>query len=52
MGAGRFGGIAGPLLAGVFIGLGLGIATNFILFAIPILLAGLIAARISSGEIS
>lgn len=52
MGAGRFGGIAGPLLAGVFIGLGFGIATNFILFAIPILLAGVIAARISSKEIS
>lgn len=46
MGAGRFGGIAGPMVGGVLIGLGLALTTNFFLFAIPTLLAGLITLRI------
>ncbi len=46
MGAGRFGGIAGPLIGGWLIGLGLLLTTNFLLFAIPTLLAGLITLRI------
>lgn len=46
MGAGRFGGIAGPLIGGWLIGLGLALSANFLLFAIPTLLAGLITWRI------
>lgn len=46
MGAGRFGGIAGPMIGGWLIGLGLVLSTNFLLFAIPTLLVGLISFRI------
>jgi MFS transporter, AAHS family, 4-hydroxybenzoate transporter len=42
MGAGRIGGIVGPLVAGVFIGAGLGMASLFLIFAIPALIAGLL----------
>ncbi|MCR9063993.1 MAG: MFS transporter [Cytophagales bacterium] len=41
MGAGRFGGIVGPALAGVLIGMGLTIGTNFLIFALPALVAGI-----------
>jgi hypothetical protein len=52
MGAGRLGGIVGPALAGVLIAAGLGIATNFLIFALPAALAGIITSRIDSKEIS
>jgi benzoate transport len=52
MGAGRLGGIVGPMIGGLLIGAGLGIATNFLLFAVPALLSGLITAKIDSKEIS
>lgn len=52
MGAGRLGGIVGPMIGGLLIGAGLGIATNFLIFAIPALLSGLITAKIDSKEIS
>jgi len=52
MGAGRLGGIVGPLIGGLLIGAGLGIATNFLIFAVPALLSGLITAKIDSKEIS
>ncbi|MDZ7934672.1 MAG: MFS transporter [Emticicia sp.] len=52
MGAGRLGGIVGPIIGGLLIGAGLGIATNFLIFAVPALLSGLITAKIDSREIS
>lgn len=52
MGAGRLGGIVGPTLAGILIAAGLGIATNFLIFALPAALAGIITSRIDSKEIS
>jgi AAHS family 4-hydroxybenzoate transporter-like MFS transporter len=52
MGAGRLGGIVGPMIGGLLIGAGLGIATNFLIFAVPALLSGLITAKIDSKEIS
>lgn len=52
MGAGRLGGIVGPMIGGLLIGAGLGISTNFLIFAVPALLSGLITAKIDSKEIS
>lgn len=52
MGAGRLGGIVGPMIGGLLIGGGLGIATNFLIFAIPAALSGIITSRIDSKEIS
>ncbi len=52
MGAGRIGGIVGPLLGGVLIGAGLSMATNFIVFSIPCVLAGIFTMRLSSKEIN
>lgn len=52
IGMGRLGGIIGPLLGGVLIGLGLSMATNFLIYAIPTILAGVMTMRISSKEIS
>jgi MFS family permease len=40
IGAGRFGAIAGPLIGGFLIAAGLSMATNFALFAIPTIIAG------------
>ncbi len=51
MGAGRFGGIAGPALAGVLIGMGLSIGTNFMIFALPALIAGIMTWRNSSENV-
>jgi len=41
VGAGRIGAIAGPLIGGLLIGWGLSMAANFIVFAIPTIIAGL-----------
>jgi MFS transporter, AAHS family, 4-hydroxybenzoate transporter len=51
MGAGRIGGILGPLLGGVFTGMGLSMNDNFIVFAIPAILAGVATLMIQSPEI-
>lgn len=51
MGAGRIGGIVGPAMGGVLIGLGFGIAASFLFFALPTLIAGLLRLRISSESI-
>jgi len=40
IGAGRFGAIVGPLIGGFLIAAGLSMATNFALFAIPTIIAG------------
>ncbi|RAJ15902.1 MFS transporter [Arenibacter echinorum] len=52
IGAGRLGGVLRPALGGILVGMGLTMATNFMIFAILALLAGLFAYFISSKEIS
>ncbi len=52
MGAGRVGSIVGPLLGGYLIGAGLSISSNFLVFAIPAALAGIITWRLSSKNVS
>jgi MFS transporter, AAHS family, 4-hydroxybenzoate transporter len=42
IGAGRVGAIVGPSVAGLLIGAGISVATNFVVFAIPTLIAGLV----------
>ena len=51
MSAGRVGGIAGPLFGGLLIGAGLSMTANFMIFAIPTLLAGVATFMIKSPEI-
>ncbi len=52
MGAGRFGSIVGPALGGILIGIGLSLSANFMIFAIPALLAGIITITNSSKDVS
>ena len=52
MGAGRIGGIVGPKLGGVLIGMGLTIGTNFLVFAVPAFIAGIMTWRNSSKDVS
>jgi benzoate transport len=47
IGVGRCGGIAGPLFGGVLIGMGLSMTANFIIYAIPVIVAGITALLIS-----
>ncbi len=51
MSAGRVGGIVGPLFGGLLIGAGLSMTTNFMVFAVPTLLAGIATYLIKSKEI-
>ena len=51
VGAGRIGAIVGPLLGGILIGLGLSMSINFIVFAVPTLLGGIITLYISWNEL-
>ncbi len=51
VGAGRIGAIVGPLLGGVLIGLGLSMSINFIVFAVPTLIGGIITLYISWDEL-
>lgn len=51
MSAGRVGGIVGPLFGGLLIGAGLSMTANFMIFAIPTLLAGIATYLIKSKEI-
>jgi MFS transporter, AAHS family, 4-hydroxybenzoate transporter len=51
MGAGRFGAILGPVLAGYLLKNGVSIPANFVVFAVFSLLAGLITIQISSKQI-
>ena len=50
--AGRLGGIMGPAVGGILVGMGLAMATNFMIFAVPTLIAGVATLFISSKEIS
>ncbi len=51
MSAGRIGGIVGPFVGGLLIGWGLSMTTNFMVFAVPTLLAGIATFLIKSKEI-
>lgn len=46
IGLGRFGAVIGPALAGYLIAAGLGMAANYMVFAVPMALGGLIAYRL------
>jgi benzoate transport len=52
MGAGRIGGIAGPIVAGYLLQGGVNIGMNFIIFAIPALIAAYFTYNIVSQKIS
>lgn len=51
MGFGRLGGIIGPIIGGLLIGAGFTISTNFLIFALPALISGIITWKINSSEI-
>jgi MFS family permease len=46
IGLGRFGAVVGPAAAGYFIATGLDMSANYIIFAIPMAIGGLIAYRL------
>ena len=46
IGAGRIGAIVGPKFAGTLVGLGFSLAANFMVFAVPLLLAGVAALKV------
>ena len=50
--AGRMGGMLGPAVGGILVGMGLTMANNFMIFAIPTLIAGIATLYISSKKIS
>ncbi|WP_247236686.1 MFS transporter [Telluribacter sp. SYSU D00476] len=52
IGAGRIGALVGPLLGGVLIGMNVSTTTNFILFAIPAIVAGIATYVIRSKDVS
>jgi MFS transporter, AAHS family, 4-hydroxybenzoate transporter len=52
VGVGRIGAIIGPLLGGILIGIGLTMSSNFIIFAVPTLLGGVIVLLIKPSTVS
>jgi MFS family permease len=52
IGIGRLGAVFGPALGGLLIGMGLSMAVNFMIFAIPAFLAGIVTLYLSSKELS
>tara|TARA_A200000113_G_scaffold94773_1_gene84714 strand:- start:21 stop:1310 length:1290 start_codon:yes stop_codon:yes gene_type:complete len=50
IGAGRLGAVLGPLVAGILIGAGISVSMNFIIFAIPALIAALITYMITLSD--
>jgi len=52
VGIGRIGAIIGPLLGGVLIGMGLTIGTNFMIFAVPTIIGGLVVLFIKTKSVS
>ncbi len=52
IGAGRLGAILGPVAGGVLIGMGLSMTANFIIFAVPAVVAGIATMLIKSDEVS
>lgn len=52
IGAGRFGAIVGPVIAGYLVGAGFSLITNFIIFAVPCIIAGVAAMAIRNKDVS
>ncbi len=52
MGIGRLGGIVGPAVGGILIGMGLSLSTNFLIYALPTICAGVMTLFISSKDVS
>jgi MFS transporter, AAHS family, 4-hydroxybenzoate transporter len=52
MGAGRIGGIVGPILAGYLLQAGVSISVNFIIFAVPTIVAAYFTYNLASKKIS
>lgn len=52
IGVGRLGAIIGPAVGGLLIGMGLSMSTNFLMYAVPTVLAGVMTMRISSKQVS
>ncbi|RYU94528.1 MFS transporter [Emticicia agri] len=52
IGIGRLGGIVGPAVGGILIGMGLSLSVNFLIYAIPTICAGVMTLFISSKEVS
>ena len=52
IGAGRTGAIVGPKIGGTLIGMGLSLTANFIIFSIPLLIAGVATRLIKSDDVS
>ncbi len=51
IGLGRAGGVVGPLVGGLLIGAGFTMASSFIVFAVPLLIAGMATLLISSIDV-
>lgn len=51
IGAGRTGAIFGPMAGGVLVAVGLSMTANFVVFAIPIILAGIATMMIRNPDI-
>ncbi|MEE8094329.1 MAG: MFS transporter [Gammaproteobacteria bacterium] len=51
IGVGRTGAIAGPAVGGLLIGMGLSMSTNFIVFAVPVVVAAIATGLIRSAQI-
>lgn len=51
IGIGRLGGIIGPAIGGVLIGMGFSMGANFLIYAVPTMLAGMVILYISSPKI-
>ncbi|AUD02890.1 MFS transporter [Spirosoma pollinicola] len=52
IGIGRLGGIIGPAVGGVLIGMGLSMVTNFLIYAVPTIFAGIMTMYIASKKVS
>ncbi len=52
IGIGRLGGIVGPLIGGILIGMGLSMVQSFLVFSIPTILGGILTMMITSNKIS
>ncbi|WP_019986761.1 MFS transporter [Rudanella lutea] len=52
IGMGRLGGIIGPAVGGILIGMGLSMVTNFLIYAVPTIFAGIMTLYISSKKVS
>jgi len=50
LGAGRFGAVFGPLLGGIVLNAGASLQTSFLIFAVPIIIAGILVWRIGDPE--